>query len=178
MSIEVRSLFALALATCLAAPAAAQTTATVPAPPAAASPGAGTASPTTATFADPSTAWHLYGGLGFGAADGKYGDVLQKPLQWEVRIAKESASGTWRFGAGLQLGVADRLRVGEPLGVVERCGGFEDHRRPALRFEPAAGLDQHVGVDDGLQAMAQRARVATAPRRFPVRQLIARHRFR
>jgi hypothetical protein len=105
MSIEVRSLFALALATCLAAPAAAQTTATAPA--AAASPGAGTASPTTATFAEPSTAWHLYGGLGLGAADGKYGDVLQKPLQWQVRIAKQSPSGAWRFGAGLLFGSMD-----------------------------------------------------------------------
>jgi hypothetical protein len=96
MSIELRTLSAIALATCLAAPAAAQ-----PAQPAQpASP----PSPATATFAEPSTAWHLYGGFGFGAADGKYGDVLQKPVQWEVRIAKQSPSGKWRFGAGLQFG--------------------------------------------------------------------------
>lgn len=55
----------------------------------------------------PSTAWHLYGGFGFGAADGKYGDVLQKPLQWEVGIAKQSPSGKWRFGASLQFGSMD-----------------------------------------------------------------------
>jgi hypothetical protein len=60
-----------------------------------------------ATYEWPSTAWHLYGGLGLGAADGKYGDVLQKPLQWELRIAKQSASGNWRFGAGLQFGSMD-----------------------------------------------------------------------
>jgi hypothetical protein len=60
-----------------------------------------------AVYADPSTAWHLYGGFGFGAADGKYGDVLEKPLQWEIRIAKQSPSGKWRFGAGLQFGSMD-----------------------------------------------------------------------
>ncbi len=60
-----------------------------------------------AVYAEPSTAWHLYGGFGLGAADGKYGDVLEKPLQWELRIAKQSASGKWRFGAGLQFGSMD-----------------------------------------------------------------------
>jgi len=60
-----------------------------------------------AVYAEPSTAWHLYSNLSLGAADGKYGDVLQKPLQWEVRIAKQSASGKWRFGAGLQFGSMD-----------------------------------------------------------------------
>ena len=93
MSIELRTLHAIALATCLAVPAAAQTES---AP-----------SPDTATFAEPSTGWHLFGGLGFGAADGKYGDVLQKPIQWETRIAKQSASGRWRFGVGLQFGSMD-----------------------------------------------------------------------
>ena len=60
-----------------------------------------------AVYEFPSTAWHLYGGFGLGAADGKYGDVLQKPLQFELRIAKQSASGKWRFGAGLQFGSMD-----------------------------------------------------------------------
>jgi hypothetical protein len=50
-------------------------------------------SATSAVYANPSTAWRLHGGLGFGAADGKYGDVLQKPLQWDIGIAKQSASG-------------------------------------------------------------------------------------
>jgi hypothetical protein len=58
-------------------------------------------------FAPPSDKWHLYGGFGFGAADGKYGDVLQKPLQLDLRIAKQSASGAWRFGVGLQFGSMD-----------------------------------------------------------------------
>ena len=55
----------------------------------------------------PSDQWHFYGGLGFGAADGKYGDVLQKPLQWEVRIENQSPSGAWRWGLGLQFGSMD-----------------------------------------------------------------------
>jgi hypothetical protein len=79
-----------------------------PAGPQAATPvAAGAPSLTSATYAEPSTAWHLLGAFGFGAADGKYGDVLQKPLQWEIRIAKQSASGAWRFGVGLQFGSMD-----------------------------------------------------------------------
>jgi hypothetical protein len=74
---------------------------------AAAPAGSSAPGPTTATYADPSNVWHLYGGLGFGAADGKYGDVLQKPLQLDLRIAKQSASGAWRFGVGLQFGSMD-----------------------------------------------------------------------
>jgi hypothetical protein len=58
-------------------------------------------------FDAPSNRWHLTGAFGLGAADGAYGDFLQKPLQWEVRIAKQSASGAWRFGAGLQFGSMD-----------------------------------------------------------------------
>ena len=60
-----------------------------------------------ATYAAPSTAWQLHGALGFGAADGKYGDVLQKPLQWDIGIAKRSASGKWLFGVNLQFGSMD-----------------------------------------------------------------------
>jgi hypothetical protein len=41
--------------------------------------------PTTAAtgnpFAAPGNDWLLSGAFGFGAADGKYGDVLQKPIQ-------------------------------------------------------------------------------------------------
>jgi opacity protein-like surface antigen len=60
-----------------------------------------------AVYEWPSTAWHLYGGFGLGAADGKYGDVLQKPLQFEVQISKQTSSGKWRFGGGLQFGSMD-----------------------------------------------------------------------
>jgi hypothetical protein len=62
---------------------------------------------TATAFDRPSDQWHLYGGFGFGAADGKYGDVLQKPLQWDFQIAKQSPSGAWRFGVGLQFGSMD-----------------------------------------------------------------------
>jgi len=75
-----------------------------PAAPAAQAPAAPAGS---AVYANPSTAWHLHGGLGFGAADGKYGDVLQKPLQWDIGIAKQSSSGAWRFGVNLQFGSMD-----------------------------------------------------------------------
>ena len=79
-----------------------------PASPQAAAPAATSApSLTSATYAAPSTAWRLFAAFGFGAADGKYGDVLEKPLQWEVGIAKQSASGKWRFGVGLQFGSMD-----------------------------------------------------------------------
>ena len=60
-----------------------------------------------ATYSAPSTAWELHGALGFGAADGKYGDVLQKPIQWDIGIAKRSASGKWLFGVNLQFGSMD-----------------------------------------------------------------------
>jgi len=87
-----------ALATLALAPlAAAQATDPPAAPPTASA----------SAFAPPSDKWHLYGGFGFGAADGKYGDVLQKPLQLDLRIAKQSASGAWRFGVGLQFGSMD-----------------------------------------------------------------------
>ena len=79
--------------------------------PAAAAPAQGpAAAPLTAplsAFARPSDQWHFYGGLGFGAADGKFGDVLQKPVQWEVRIENQSPSGAWRWGLGLQFGSMD-----------------------------------------------------------------------
>ena len=69
-------------------------------------PGNPTTAPTN-LFDPPSDRWHFYGGLGFGAADGKYGDVLQKPFQWEVRIENQSPSGAWRWGLGLQFGSMD-----------------------------------------------------------------------
>jgi hypothetical protein len=107
MLFELRTLNAIALATCMAVPAAAQTAQTAPAAQAAPTSSAPSPAPATATYAAPSSAWHLYGGLGFGAADGKYGDVLQKPFQLDLRIARQSASGKWRFGMGLQFGSMD-----------------------------------------------------------------------
>ena len=48
--------------------------------------------------------WHLYGGLGYGSAGGDYGEFLETPVQLDLRIAKASVSGKWRFGAGLHFG--------------------------------------------------------------------------
>ena len=98
MTSLLRGLGAALTLLALAPLAAAQATA----PPAAAPPTA-----PTNLFDRPSDQWHLYGGFGFGAADGKYGDVLQKPLQLDLRIAKQSPSGAWRFGLGLQFGSMD-----------------------------------------------------------------------
>ena len=105
-NLSVSATFALSLAL-IAASVRAEDAAAGPRPeatPQAPAPAAASPSLTSATYAEPSTAWHIYSGLGFGAADGKYGDVLEKPFQWDLRIAKESASGEWRFGVGLQFG--------------------------------------------------------------------------
>jgi hypothetical protein len=85
---------------------ASQATATAQAPSPTPAPGPSTAAPGN-LFDAPGSRWHLYGGFGLGAADGGYGDVLQKPLQLDLRIAKQSASGAWRFGMGLQFGSMD-----------------------------------------------------------------------
>ena len=46
-------------------------------------------------FARPSDQWHFYGGLGFGAADGKYGDVLQNPSSGRSRPGRARGAGAW-----------------------------------------------------------------------------------
>ena len=51
--------------------------------------------------------WHLYGGLGYGDIGGGYGEFLKEPIQFELRIAKASQGGAWRFGAGFQFGSND-----------------------------------------------------------------------
>jgi len=45
--------------------------------------------------------WHFYGGLGYGSAGSDYGAFLQKPIPFELRIAKSTESGKWRFGGGM-----------------------------------------------------------------------------
>ncbi len=56
------------------------------------------------TLEKPPARWHLYGGLGFGSGGGDYGEFLEKPIQLDLRIAKATMSGKWRFGGGLQFG--------------------------------------------------------------------------
>jgi len=58
--------------------------------------------PEVARLADPSRAWHFSSGLGLGSAGGGYGAFLEKPLYFELQVARQSASGAWRFGAGLK----------------------------------------------------------------------------
>lgn len=100
MMTPLRALGALAATLALAPWATAQTPSPTPSP---APPAAATGN----LFDPPSNRWHLHGALGIGAADGKYGDVLQKPLQWDIGIAKQSPSGAWRFGLNLQFGSMD-----------------------------------------------------------------------
>jgi hypothetical protein len=53
--------------------------------------------PAPATERDPS--WGLTFGLGFGGADGDFGDLLQKPVAGDFNIFRNH--GKWRFGLGL-----------------------------------------------------------------------------
>jgi len=77
--------------------------------------------PEFAKLADPSRSWHLYGGLGLGQAGGGYGEFLEKPIDFELRIAKQSRSGAWRFGAGLHFGsLAPGANPAIPPDVEER----------------------------------------------------------
>jgi hypothetical protein len=57
----------------------------------------------TATVSVPSR-WHLYAGFGMGGAGGTYGTFLEEPLNFELRIAKSTLDGRWRYGGGLQFG--------------------------------------------------------------------------
>lgn len=93
-----------------------------PAPAMPAGPAGGLAAsvPAHATLAEPSRNWHLYGGFGYGAAEGEYGEFLEEPVQFELRIAKQSASGAWRFGAGLQFGSMEMKPSAIPPGAGEQ----------------------------------------------------------
>src|SRR5262245_54555146 len=52
----------------------------------------------------PKAPWYLSGGSGFAEPGGHYGGFLEEPLQLDLRIAKATTSGKWRFGMGLQFG--------------------------------------------------------------------------
>ena len=137
-----------------------------PAGPQAAAPAAASApAPTHAVFADPSTAWHLFAGFGFGAADGKFGDVLQKPLQWEIRIAKQSESGKWRFGAGLQFGSMDPAEdpnidpdvVDAWLAPDKEWARLETSFSVRRVFNPDAGFRPYLEARLGIQRIHPRS---------------------
>jgi hypothetical protein len=110
-------------------------------------------------FAAPSNRWHLHGTFGLGAADGKYGDVLQKPLQWDIGIARQSPSGAWRFGANLQFGSMDPAadpnidpdKVDEWLAPDKEWARLETSLSVRRVLRPRAGfrpyLEGRVGIE-------------------------------
>ncbi len=111
-----------------------------------------TSVPAQATLAEPSRGWHLYGGFGLGAAGGGYGEFLEEPTQFELRIAKQSGSGAWRFGAGLQFGSMDMKPGAIPPGAgeqkewahLETFGTLTRVFNPGRRVRPY--LQARVGV--------------------------------
>jgi hypothetical protein len=92
MNVTLRRSLGLGAALALASTAAAQT--------------AG-APPTPGPLVPVPSRWHLYAGFGYGGVGGGYGDFLEKPVQYELRLSKSTTSGAWRFGGGLQFGSMD-----------------------------------------------------------------------
>ena len=45
--------------------------------------------------------------FGSGAADGEYGDFLEKPINFDLNLAYEPGDGSWRWGPGIQFGSTD-----------------------------------------------------------------------
>jgi hypothetical protein len=94
MRVRIGRATGLVAALVLASAARAQTTD----PPAAPAPGASPA------LVQPPSLWHLYAGFGYGAIGKEYGHFLEKPVQYELRLAREIKGGTWRLGGGVQFG--------------------------------------------------------------------------
>jgi hypothetical protein len=95
----------------------------------------------------PDARWHLYGGLGYGAAGGGYGAFLEEPVQFELRIAKSYRNGSWRLGGGLQFGSLDMLPPYEEQkewAHLETFGTVTRVFRPQESFRPY--LQGRVGL--------------------------------
>jgi hypothetical protein len=149
MPIELRTLSAIVLATCLAAPAAAQ-------------PGS-TAQPATTTGAlvQPPARWHLYGGLGYGGAGGGYGDFLEEPIQFELRIAKSYKDGAWRLGGGLQF---SSLTMKPPYEDQKEWAHFETFGTVTRIFNPQGSFRPYLQGRVGLVRIHPRSDLfATKP---------------
>jgi hypothetical protein len=133
----------------IAARSRAEDSAAGPPPPATPQAAAPAAAPSlaAATLAEPSRAWHLYGGLGYGGAGGGYGEFLEEPIQFELRIAKQTGSGAWRFGAGLQFGSLDMkppYQDQEEWAHLETFATLTRVFRPHARVRPY--LQGRVGI--------------------------------
>jgi hypothetical protein len=92
-------------------------------------------------------AWHLYGGLGYGSIGGGYGEFLKEPIQFELRIAKATKSGLWRFGGGLQFGsndMADSFFPPAVRGDHNEWAHFETFGSVTRFFSPRASLRPYL----------------------------------
>jgi hypothetical protein len=111
-------------ATEAAAPAA-----TVPAP-----------SATAATVPVPAL-WHLYGGLGYGGTTGVYGEFLEKPVPFELRIARAIKGGTWRLGFGMQF---SSMTMKPPYEDEKEWAHFETFLSATRVFNPKGSVRPYV----------------------------------
>jgi hypothetical protein len=85
------------------------------------------ASPTPDQLVPVPSRWHLYAGFGYGGVGGGYGQFLEKPVQYELRLSKSTASGAWRFGGGVQFGsMAPASNPGIPPDKLEEWLGNKE----------------------------------------------------
>ncbi len=105
-----------------------------------------------ATSERPSARWHLYGGFGYGGAGGGYGEILEEPIQFELRIAKSYRNGAWRLGAGLHFGSMDlKPEVIPPgAGEQEEWAHLETFGTVTRVFNPTARLRPYLQGRVGL----------------------------
>jgi hypothetical protein len=116
MKVTVRRLLDVVTALMFASTAAAQSASPSQDP----SPSPAPDAKASSVLVQPSSLWHLYSGFGFGGAGGGYGDILEKPVLYELRISRSSGSGAWRFGGGLQFGSMDMKASVIPPGAGEQ----------------------------------------------------------
>ena len=100
--------------------------------------------------------WHLYGGFGYGAAGGGYGDFLEKPVQFELRIAKSYRDGAWRLGGGLQFG---SLAMKPPYEEQQEWGHLQTFGTLTRVFNPPGGFRPYVQGRIGLVRIHPRSEI-------------------
>jgi Domain of unknown function (DUF3943) len=132
MKIIVCRLTAFIAALALASSASAQGTSSAP---------ASQAAGTTGTLVQPPALWHLYGGLGYGGATGEYGDFLEKPVPFELRIARAVKGGKWRFGFGFEF---NSLTMKPPYDDQEEWAHFETFLSATRVFNPGGSVRPYV----------------------------------
>jgi len=107
-------------------------------------PSSAPASQTTGTpprLVQPPALWHLYSGFGYGGAGGGYGEFLEEPINYEMRLARSSASGAWRFGGGVQFGSMD---MKPPYQDQKEWARFETFGTVTRVFNPGGRLRPYL----------------------------------